>query len=311
MEESDIRIICHRHNLVCHQIKKVIGSFDKELFVVDDKYLIRTSKKPMITEQEKINRVKDLNLAPHILHSSAYIKNEKIHYLIMDYLSGEQLFSIIENLNDNEIVKISDEILSFLTQLHNIKADKYDIGHYITIVSSQDKWLAGHKKYWNYIVDGLRKLKLTDTQSHLLKTADEYIERNIGCLDYQQKPSLLHNDFHYKNIIISGDRVSGIIDWECSQFGEIDFDLIHLLYLSFFSTSNNMKKVFNTTFLSQMKQHHIFMIEKRLTIYMLEHDFIQLLWCCGSDKDVYTSRIKRYLNGELESYLANLVKTYL
>lgn len=45
MEESDIRIICHRHNLVCHQVKKVIGSFDKELFVVDDKYLIRTSKK--------------------------------------------------------------------------------------------------------------------------------------------------------------------------------------------------------------------------------------------------------------------------
>ncbi len=57
MEESDIRIICHRHNLVCHQVKKVIGSFDKELFVVDDKYLIRTSKKPMITEQQKINRV--------------------------------------------------------------------------------------------------------------------------------------------------------------------------------------------------------------------------------------------------------------
>ena len=210
--------------------KKMIGSFDKELFVVDDKYLIRTSKKPMITEQQKINRVKDLNLAPHIMHSSAYIKNEKIHYLIMNYLSGEQLFSIIENLNDNEIVKISDEISSFLTQLHKIKADKYDIGHYITIVSSQDKWRAGHKKYWNYIVDGLRKVKLTDMQSHLLKTADEYIERNIGCLDYQQKPSLLHNDFHYKNIIISGDRVSGIIDWECSQFGEIDFDLIHLLY---------------------------------------------------------------------------------
>lgn len=70
----------------------------------------------MITEQEKINRVKDLNLTPHILHSSAYIKNEKIHCLIMDYLSGEQLFSIIENLNDNEIVKISDEISSFLTQ---------------------------------------------------------------------------------------------------------------------------------------------------------------------------------------------------
>lgn len=66
MEEKDIREICTANQLQCNKIIKTFGSFGKELFCVDDKYLIRTSKKSMLDELNKINRIKDLIHVPKL-----------------------------------------------------------------------------------------------------------------------------------------------------------------------------------------------------------------------------------------------------
>ena len=128
-------------------------------------------------------------------------------------------------------------------------------------------------------------------------------------MDYEEGPVLLHNDFHFKNIIIDNDELSGIIDWECSQFGERDFELIHLLHWSLFPPSKDMdtKDIFNIVFREQMKYKSIPMIEKRLTIYMLEHDFIQIFWSKGSRADEFVSRIHYWLEGKQEEYIRSII----
>ena len=55
-----------------------------------------------------------------------------------------------------------------------------------------------------------------------------------------------------------------------------------------------------------MDQHNIPMIGKRLTIYLLEHDFIQILWSNGNRADEYMERIKWWVSGELEDYLGDV-----
>lgn len=311
MDEKDIREFCMANQLQCNKITKVIGSFNKELFCIDDKYLMRTSKQSMLDEQNKINRIKDLKYVPKIvLASNQSSTNCKIYYLILQYIQGCELFTKYKDLKDHNIHDIGVDIADFMLDLHKIKGDKYDIGHYVPIIPGYDKsWRSGHEKYWDDIYKGLKNIQLSNEIQQVLELSNEYINMNISSLEFENGPSLLHNDFHLKNIIIHNNTFSGVIDWECSQYGEADFDLIHLLHWCLFPPSKDfdMTQLFNTIFLLYMKNSSIPMIEKRLTIYLLEHDFIQILWSQGKRADELLSRIKWWVES-LEKYIQNLLK---
>lgn len=309
MDEKAIREICRANQLPCSMITKLFGSFDKELFSVDDRYLIRTSKQSMLEEQNKINRVKDLKQAPKILYASDQSSTESdIYYLILQYVPGCELLTDYHNLEERDIREIGMELADFLHELHDLKANKYDIGHYVPIIPGYDKsWKSGHEIYWGDIYNSLKNIQLSVDALHMLELSNEYINANLSCLDYENGPSLLHNDFHYKNIIIHNNAFSGVIDWECSQYGEADFDLIHLLHWCIFPPSKdlNLTQLFTTIFRSYMKKNSIPMLEKRLTIYLLEHDFIQILWSQGKRADEMLTRISWWLEN-LEKYIQNI-----
>jgi aminoglycoside phosphotransferase (APT) family kinase protein len=261
----------------------------------------------MLNEQHKLNRINDLKNVPHVINASTQsIEGITIYYLILEYIQGTELFSVYNNLSDQNIHEIGTRISDFLTDLHNLKGGKYDIGHYIPIIPSHDKsWRTGHELYWDYIYKGLKEIQLSNSLEKLLVLSDEYIKSNITCLDYQSGPTLLHNDFHFKNIVIHNNAFSGVIDWECSQYGEMDFELIHLLHWSLFPPVKDidMTKLFKIIFGLQMKNSNIPFIEKRLTIYMLEHDFMQIIWSKGNRAEEFLPRIKWWLEGKLEEYL--------
>jgi hypothetical protein len=48
--------------------------------------------------------------------------------------------------------------------------------------------------------------------------------------DCPKRNDIVHFDFHTNNILIDGDRVTGVIDWEGSESGDCAFDLATLLF---------------------------------------------------------------------------------
>lgn len=311
MEDKDVRAICQQHKLQCNKITKIIGSFDKEVFNIDDRYLIRTSNQSMMDELSKINRIKDLKNVPHIIYTSEQmIEGRMIYYIILEYIQGMELLSVCNDLSAQNKHDIGVSISDFLVGLHSIKGENYDIGHYIPIIPNHDKsWKTGHELYWKYIYDGIKEMQPDNILAQFLELSNDYININISCLDYESGPVLLHNDFHFKNIIIHNNDFSGVIDWECSQYGEMDFDLIHLFYWSLFPPSKgiDLTNIFDTVFRLQMINNNIPMIEKRLTIYMLEHDFIQILWSKGKQIEEFLPRIKYWLEGKQEEYIRSII----
>jgi hypothetical protein len=200
MEEKDIRLICMENQLQCNKITKAIGSFDKEFFFVDDKYLIRTSRQSMLDEHNKINRIKDLKHVPKIIFFSDQSSTDcKIYYLILEYIQGCELFTNCNDLNDQSIHALGVEIVNFLFDLHSIKGDNYDIGHYVPIIPGYDKsWRSGHELYWDYIYKGLTNIQMSDGFKQILEMSSKYINTNLSSLDFESGPCLLHNDFHLK-----------------------------------------------------------------------------------------------------------------
>jgi Ser/Thr protein kinase RdoA (MazF antagonist) len=72
----------------------------------------------------------------------------------------------------------------------------------------------------------------------LYNQAIEKFEEMKHLLPPSDGPSFVHMDFRPANIIVDGDRVSGIIDFESVRFGstEIDFTKLYRDFLSFDST---------------------------------------------------------------------------
>lgn len=139
----------------------------------------------------------------------------------------------------------------------------------------------------------------------IISTAFDYIYANINCLEYRTGAKLLHNDFHPKNIIVHEGRLAGIIDWECSQFGEADFELAHLFHWCIYPSAPDSG--FELLLKSIVENLRIVLdvpnIEKRLTIYQLEHELNQLIWNGKKQEEERILRINGWLNGQVEVLL--------
>ncbi len=270
-------------------------------YVLDKKYLMKISTQAMDIFM-KLERVKELTLVAKVLTKGAFERlGCRYYFVIYDYFFGDDLDSVIPYLSDGDSIQIGEDLVTFITKLNSFKDSFYDIGHYIpTIPRYEYSWQQGHQKYIQYLSDNLNTIDMSVKNKEVVSLALSYINKHIDCLKYQEGPRLLHNDLHPKNIIIDHNKLVGIIDWECSQFGEVDFELSHLFHWCIFPSKpdKRFELLLKTVFKGFMAIHHIPYVSQRLTIYELEHELNQIIWNSAS-MDVRITRIKGWLDGQL------------
>lgn len=301
MLEREICGVLEANNIGAGEIRKFWGNEDTAAFLVDGKYVFKTSK-TNFSEAAKLARAKLIRLVPKIhLSGSFFVLDCEYYYLMVDYVQGEELWSAAHNLSDDCKYGIGKEIALFLDELHQIRAEAYDIGHYIPTVPGWKKtWKEGHLEYAAILQNGLSEKDLgAECRAAVLK-AFEYIYANIGCLEYQAGARLLHNDFHPKNIIVNEGRVAGVIDWECSQFGEADFELSRLFDWcvypeDYLSGGRNLEVLLRGVLENLHSVSGVPCLAERLTIYQLEHELNQLIWQGGKRESEGTQRIYGWL----------------
>ena len=54
----------------------------------------------------------------------------------------------------------------------------------------------------------------------------DWLLRNIP--EDSRRPVLVHGDFNIHNLLVENERVSGVLDWECAQFGAPEQDLAYI-----------------------------------------------------------------------------------
>jgi aminoglycoside phosphotransferase (APT) family kinase protein len=278
-------------------------------YLLDDKYILRTSESEL-TDIEKNYRVNSLSFVSKIYSSgSLAISNHTYHYMLFDYLQGNELWNVASNLTDKEQHDIGKEIAQFLNELHLITDKYYDIGHYIpTIPRWKKTWKEGHLEYTDILKNGLLKTDLGFKSQKAISNAFEYIYASINSLEYQTGAKLLHNDFHLKNIIVCNRRLIGVVDWECSQFGEADFELSRLfdwcIYPENYLIQTNILKILLKSIFENL---HFFSVipkmEKRMTIYQLEQELHQLIWNGKKQEIERIIRINEWLDGKVNAFL--------
>lgn len=273
-------------------------------YLLDNKYILRISESTL-DNQMKQNRIKSVSLVPKIHSSGSFtVSGHKYYYLITDYVQGNDLWSVIQNLTDEQKNNVGKEIAQFLSELHSITGGSYDIGHYIAAIPRCTKsWKDGHLEYIEMLRGGLSEIDIELESKKIVSKAFDYIYTNINSLEYQTGAKLLHNDFHPKNIIVHKGRLAGIIDWECSQFGESDFELTHLFHWCIYPSipDNNLELLLKSVVQNLQVASNVPNIEKRLTIYQLEHELNQLIWNGNKQEEERIQRINGWLDGQVDT----------
>lgn len=279
---AEVNQICARHEIEVKDLESITGSFNKRIFFINQKLLLRVSEFPMTLEQQKIKRVAALNFAPKILHVGKLEDNTgPIFYTFLTLLPGDDFVNAYWETTLAQHKQLGQDVALFLDDLTEITGTNYDIGLYIPAISHfSGTWRIGHQKYWEILEQECAELHLKPESTQLFASAFRFLRASSPALDFQAGPKLLHNDFHPRNMLLHQGRFSGVIDWECSQFGEADFELCHLVHWCVYPPQPGIeyRPFLRSLFLAAPRCARFPNLAQRLTIYQIEHEIQQIIW---------------------------------
>ncbi len=305
-----VQQICAVHGIKVRDVRAIIGSFDKKIFFINNELLLRVSKATMEVEQEKFRRVAALDRVPRIEHVGM-LEGEAgpVYYTLLNCLPGDDFVAAHSDTTIAQQRQLGQDVAGFLDELHAFTGTDYDIGLYLPAIPDfTGTWRAGRQKYWEILRQGTRALPLEPESIGVFESAFRFLDASAKALDYQAGPRLLHNDFHPKNILLHQGRFSGVIDWECSQFGEADFELCHVIHWCLYPPRPDIdfRPFLGALFDSSPNCAQVPDLADRLTIYQVEHEIQQIIWHGSKAEAKRVPRIVRWMDGDMEDLLGQV-----
>jgi aminoglycoside phosphotransferase (APT) family kinase protein len=311
MIEPYLSSILARHGITPTQISRGAGSSPRSIYLVNNEFVVRCSTTPMEDEIGKLTRAADVPCVPELLHTGRLDDDEAtVHYSVLRQMPGTDVIMAYREMSTDDLVRVGAGTAAFLDALHQVRGQAYDIGHYVpTVPEFTGSWRDGHQRYTEVLSAGASKLRLTGGSAAVVAEALGRLQSLSGALSFQGGPRLLHNDLHPANIIVKGGRLSGVIDWECSQFGEADFELSHLVHWCAFppEVGMDLTPMIESVFRRRPFCTQVPDLEHRLTLYQLEHDLNQLIWHGTGEEENRVSRLRDWLDGRVADMLSGLV----
>ncbi len=310
LEFPEVQQICAGHGIEIKDLKSIIGSFGKRIFIINQEFLLRVSESSMALEKEKFKRIANLRFVPKIVHTGS-LQGEAgpIYYTLLTLLPGEDLVHAYPETTKTQQIQLGGDIAVFLDALQDISGTSYDIGLYVPAIRHfSGTWREGHQEYWQRLKKESEKLSLRPDSFQVFERAFHFLQATGAALDFQAGPVLLHNDFHPQNIIIHQGKFSGVIDWECSQFGEADFELCHLFHWCLYPPNPNIdfRTFLRAFFKASPKCAQVPHLAQRLTIYQIEHEIQQIIWNASEAESWRVPRLVQWLDGRVDGLFRDL-----
>jgi aminoglycoside phosphotransferase (APT) family kinase protein len=310
---AEVSQICAKHRIEIKDLRSTTGSFDKQIFFINDELLLRVSATTMAREQEQFRRVAALQSVPHIKHVGVLEREAgPVYYTLLTLLPGDDFVNVYFDTTIAQQKQLGKAVAEFLDSLHSYHGTRYDIGLYVPAIPEfSGTWCVGHQHYWERLEQGAATLQLQPESRRIFVEAFQFLNAFVGVLDYQTGPTVLHNDFHPKNILLHQGRFSGVIDWECSQYGEADFDLCHLIHWCVYPPHPDVdfRAFLRAVFQAAPRCMQVPELAKRLTLYQLEHEIQQIVWQGHPAEVERVPRIVRWLEGGVEDLLREVSRT--
>ena len=222
--------------------------------------------------------------APRIIEIGKF--DEKLFYAI----SEKALGATVDNFSESEYQKILPEMLSILDAIHAV--DIHDTTGYGKWSQNNgqgedDSWKEAVLSVNMYVKDG-NLFKTSFLEKDIWDTVYSEIERLVEFCPEERY--LIHSDYGGDNVVSDGEKVTGVLDWASSRYGDFIYDIA---WLSFWPVKNDPQKVVENIYRNKGIQD----FEERLLCYKLRIGLGSLSFYAYSEqKDKYDSIKERTLS---------------
>ena len=290
MKKEEIEKIFYENKLdKVDSIEKMEIGFTNEVYLINGKFILKVCEDKDNEENfEKevffYNFFKEEFSVPKI---KVYDNSKKIYnrfYMIYPKIEGDNVYSKWHLLSNKERKKIVKQLCGILRLINKSSYDKFTKKFEIdSSINWQEKILAKIQKSLSKVEK--RKLLSVD----FIKTIKDFIDSNKHTLK-DQKIALVYWDVHFDNVLVRGDEVVGVLDFERTELASIDFVLNVVRRMVDYPKkymSENFEKFARkkdyVDLLNWFKEFYPELFEfedlnKRLDLYSLDHDLDTLLW---------------------------------
>ncbi|KAJ5738608.1 Aminoglycoside phosphotransferase [Penicillium malachiteum] len=199
------------------------------VFRVDETTVVKLCNPTRLAEAEALKFIRSKTSLPVPEVCNTYI-DESIDrgVIIMEYIEGDVLLDVINNIEYERRENIAVQLRAYMTEMRSFEGEfigSVDGSACEDPVFCREQGGFGLYKTETYFNDGLiRAMNMNGTNSWI--THVSRLVRAMPC----HKIVLTHVDFSPRNIIVKGDRITSIIDWEMSGFYPEYWEYIKAMY---------------------------------------------------------------------------------
>jgi len=162
---------------------------------------------------------------------------DKFYYWITEKAEGK----IIAHFEKEEIRKLIPELIGVLDSIHGFDIGDTQFGDWeVDGKASETSW----KNYLLKLVKEFEGYENKSPESILLESevVKKILARYKQLIDHCPNiRHLVHGDYGFNNLLSDGKRITGVIDWELSKYGDFLYDVA---WLSFWETTLDYGDIF-------------------------------------------------------------------
>jgi aminoglycoside phosphotransferase (APT) family kinase protein len=253
---------------IVKKIRIVEGEINEvyEVLTDDDKSLIvRISRSEHPSFDAEKNVIKLVRLsgipAPRVLTvDELSYKGKRLTFCIEEKLEGVPLKILMPDIDQNILRSLIIEAGEILSKINSITEDRFGSLNRITPFKTWPDYIFSLETKEPKIITAAGNIGI---DTNYVKRAFEIIRKNDILFDLKE-PKLLHGDFSPKHLLIKGNHITGIIDFENAKGGDPVRDLswVNFFYgdsfpIEWLKEGYSEKCIFDNNFDLKMKLYRL------------------------------------------------------
>ena len=205
--------------------------FTNDIYIVDDHYILKVcinkeNEESFNKECFCYNIFKGKIPVPNIIVADTSRSIIDNYYMIYEKIIGDNLYSKWHLLNDRERKSIIRQLADIINCINTTEYKSFSTE---LKINEEINW---HDLKYNSLNEKLNKIKFRNIlDDQFIVCIQDYIESNHYAL-FQQKVGLTYSDLHFDNVLVFGNTVVGLIDFETTDILSIDYALDTIKRLS-------------------------------------------------------------------------------